>query len=61
MKRKAYKVFRPTDDQIANEFWSMTKFDGSSRRRAIATVSRKFGLTPNAVYEAVERVKKLVE
>jgi 16S rRNA (cytidine1402-2'-O)-methyltransferase len=49
------------DDEMALEFGVLTKFDKLRRREAIATLARRYGRTPNDVYAAIERGKKLVE
>jgi hypothetical protein len=36
----------------------ITEIRGSSRRAAVAALSRKYQLPPNEVYEAIERAKK---
>jgi 16S rRNA (cytidine1402-2'-O)-methyltransferase len=49
------------DAEIAHEFGVLTKGGGVRRREAIAKVARRHGRTPNDVYAAIERAKKLVE
>jgi 16S rRNA (cytidine1402-2'-O)-methyltransferase len=49
------------DSDIATEFGVLTKYGGLRRREAIAQVARRHGRTPNDVYAAIERAKKLVE
>jgi 16S rRNA (cytidine1402-2'-O)-methyltransferase len=43
---------------IAAEFFQMTKTAHLSRRRAVTELARSHGLTTNAVYKALEDVKK---
>ena len=52
---------RATDEDIVREFGDMTTTGQLTRRQAITAVSRKHQRSPNEVYEAVERAKKLVE
>lgn len=47
----------PGDDVVAAEFGLATENGALSRRRAVTVVARKLGMTPNAVYAAVERRK----
>ena len=49
------------DDEIAHELGVLTKSNKLRRREAIATLARRYGRTPNDVYAAIERAKKLVE
>jgi 16S rRNA (cytidine1402-2'-O)-methyltransferase len=49
------------DDEIAHELGVLTKSSKLRRREAIATLARRYGRTPNDVYAAIERAKKLVE
>ena len=49
------------DSEMATEFGVLTKYKGLRRREAIATLARRYGRTPNDVYAAVERGKKLAE
>lgn len=50
-----------SDSQILSEFSHMTKSERISRRKAIGTIARRHRLSPNVVYEAIERAKKSVE
>ena len=55
-------VREPASDTIlAAEFGELTDSSGVTRREAISRVARRHGCTPNAVYAAVERVRKLAE
>jgi len=45
---------------IAAEFGYMTTNGGSSKRLAIGRLAKRHGVSTNAVYEAIERAKKLV-
>jgi 16S rRNA (cytidine1402-2'-O)-methyltransferase len=47
-----------TGQSIAEEFGVMTNITAMSRRKAIASLARKHGLTPNVVYEMLEATKK---
>ena len=49
------------DSEIADEFGVLTNLKRLRRREAIATVARRHGRTPNDVYAAIERFKKLVK
>jgi 16S rRNA (cytidine1402-2'-O)-methyltransferase len=51
----------PSDEQILVEFGETTKNDAPNRRRAIALLAAKHRMTPNDVYAAIERAKKLVK
>ena len=48
----------PSDSLIVHEFGVVTNTEGFTRRRSITEVSRRLGLPPNFVYEAIERHKK---
>lgn len=50
-----------SDSVIADEFGVMTYNKSFRRRQAVAAIARRHGRTPNEVYEALERAKKLVE
>ena len=47
----------PGDDRIALEFMAIAKIDGVSRRKAVVNTARRLGISPNEVYQAVERHK----
>jgi 16S rRNA (cytidine1402-2'-O)-methyltransferase len=51
----------PTDEQVLTEFGETTNNTTMSRRRAIALLAAKHRMTPNKVYSAIERAKKLVK
>lgn len=55
------KAEPPTDAAIFAEFGEMTKYTSSSRRQTVALIADRYKMTPNDVYEAIERAKKLVE
>jgi 16S rRNA (cytidine1402-2'-O)-methyltransferase len=40
------------------EFGVMTDIGGSSRRQRVAELARRYGVSPNAVYAAIEKAKK---
>lgn len=48
----------PSEAELAVEIGRMTASEGLTKRKAINIVARKHGLSPNAVYDAVESVKK---
>jgi 16S rRNA C1402 (ribose-2'-O) methylase RsmI len=50
-----------TDEQVLIEFGETTNNTAMSRRRAIALLATKHRMTPNNVYAAIERAKKLVK
>lgn len=47
------------DQEISDNFYQLTNSSGLSRRAAITETARKFGLSTNNVYAAVERTKKV--
>ena len=47
-----------TDELLHAEFGHLTECGAMSRRRAIAEVAKRHGMTPNAVYKRLERAKK---
>jgi 16S rRNA (cytidine1402-2'-O)-methyltransferase len=51
----------PVARELAREFGELTAIPAISRRKAIAELARRHGLTANAVYEALESAKKCVE
>jgi 16S rRNA (cytidine1402-2'-O)-methyltransferase len=51
----------PTDSLLLADFGEMTESRTFTRRQALTAVGRKHGLSPNKVYEALERAKKSVE
>jgi 16S rRNA (cytidine1402-2'-O)-methyltransferase len=50
-----------TDGDLYSELCQITENKVSSRRKALNVLARKHRMTPNQVYEAVERAKKLAE
>jgi 16S rRNA (cytidine1402-2'-O)-methyltransferase len=48
----------PDATQLAHEFGSMTANDRSSRRAAIKLLAKRYGVSANRVYEAIEQDKK---
>jgi 16S rRNA (cytidine1402-2'-O)-methyltransferase len=50
-----------SDAELAAEFGELTDNNALSRRRAVNTLARRHGRTPNEVYAALERGKKSVE
>jgi 16S rRNA (cytidine1402-2'-O)-methyltransferase len=51
----------PGDDRMLIEFGETTNNGPVTRRRAIARLASRYRMTPNAVYAAIERAKKLVK
>jgi 16S rRNA (cytidine1402-2'-O)-methyltransferase len=51
----------PSDEQMLVEFGETTKQKALNRRRAIGLLAVKYRMTPNDVYSAIERAKKLVK
>jgi 16S rRNA (cytidine1402-2'-O)-methyltransferase len=51
----------PDDGQILHEFGHTTNNGDVNRRRAISLLASKHRMTPNDVYAAIERAKKLVK
>ena len=47
----------PDDLAIGAEFGEMTAKSRKTRREAVAELARRYGLAPNAVYDAIERSK----
>ena len=52
---------KPDDTELANQFGQITDISGISRRSALATLARKHQMSPNDVYEAIERAKKFAK
>jgi hypothetical protein len=48
----------PEDIEISHYFCHVTESERLSRRGGITKTAKKFGLTPNNVYVALERAKK---
>jgi 16S rRNA (cytidine1402-2'-O)-methyltransferase len=48
-------------ETLLAELCQITNYDGLSRRSAIIRLARRHEMSPNAVYAAIERAKKLVE
>jgi hypothetical protein len=51
----------PSDSQLLDELVHITENNTSSRRKALSTLARRHHITPNEVYDAIERVKKLAK
>jgi 16S rRNA (cytidine1402-2'-O)-methyltransferase len=51
----------PADEQLLREFGDTTNPKGVNRRRRISLLASKHHMTPNEVYAAIERARKLVE
>lgn len=45
-------------ETICSDIGEITKIDGVTRRKAINVIARRHGLTPNRVYEILEKSKK---
>jgi 16S rRNA (cytidine1402-2'-O)-methyltransferase len=52
---------RPDPALLLTEFGEMTKITGLTRRRAISMLSRRYGLSANHIYSALEKAKRLDE
>ena len=50
-----------TDTDLANELGHLTHTTAVSRRKAINILARRHNRTPNEIYDAIERGKKLVK
>jgi 16S rRNA (cytidine1402-2'-O)-methyltransferase len=50
----------PTIAEIGTEFGVLTNRNSTTRRKAVTVLARKYGLTPNIVYEMIEDFKKSV-
>jgi 16S rRNA (cytidine1402-2'-O)-methyltransferase len=53
-----HAIVPPSSTALALEFGEMTSVNGSTRRRAVTALARKYGMPPNEVYEALEQAKK---
>jgi 16S rRNA (cytidine1402-2'-O)-methyltransferase len=51
----------PSDEDLATELGEMTNSSEFTRRKALAEIARRHQMTPNQVYDAVERFKKLAK
>ena len=49
----------PGDQAIRLEFGEMTADGRRTRRQAVGEIAKRYGLAPNAVYEAIERSKSM--
>ena len=45
------------DAQLGSYFYQLTNSGGLSRRQAVTATAREFGLSPNDVYDRLERLK----
>jgi 16S rRNA (cytidine1402-2'-O)-methyltransferase len=61
LKPEIYSVEAIGDTDLYVELCQITETRLSSRRKALNALARKHRLTPNQVYEAVERAKKLAK
>jgi len=52
---------RPSPPEIAREFGHLTDNGRTSRRGAVRALAERYGLSPNAVYAAIEEGKKSVD
>jgi 16S rRNA (cytidine1402-2'-O)-methyltransferase len=50
----------PSAAELCAEFSVMTNNSSTTRRKAVSVLARKYGLTPNIVYEMIEVFKKSV-
>ena len=55
------KAGQPSDADLAVELGEMTNLTEFTRRKALAAIARRHRMTPNQVYDAIERFKKLAE
>jgi len=60
-KPKLAEVHRASDQELIEELGQLTNLSKISRRQGIQRLARKHGRTPNEVYAAVERAKRLVK
>jgi hypothetical protein len=51
----------PSDSKLVDELVHITENNRSSRRKALSILARRHHMTPNEVYDAIERVKKLAK
>jgi 16S rRNA (cytidine1402-2'-O)-methyltransferase len=51
----------PSDSEMLTELCHMTEHGSSSRRKALSILARRHRLTPNEVYDTIERAKKLAK
>jgi len=49
-----------SERDLAIQFGEITESEGMTKRKAINVLARRHGRSPNEVYKAVERGKKLV-
>jgi 16S rRNA (cytidine1402-2'-O)-methyltransferase len=61
LKTESLQVTDVNDGDLYAELCQITENGASSRRKALNVLARKHRMTPNEVYEAVERAKKLAE
>jgi 16S rRNA (cytidine1402-2'-O)-methyltransferase len=61
LKPESMSISLPTDQDLYNELGQITEQRLSSKRKALNMLARKHRMTPNQVYEAVERAKKLAD
>jgi 16S rRNA (cytidine1402-2'-O)-methyltransferase len=61
LKTESIQPAIPSDLDLYSELGHITSSRTSSRRKALNMLARKHRMTPNQVYEAVERAKKLAE
>jgi 16S rRNA (cytidine1402-2'-O)-methyltransferase len=52
---------RPDTALLLTEFGELTQNSGLTRRRAISVLSRRYGLSSNHIYAALEEAKRLAE
>ena len=58
LELEARERVAPDDREIWAAFGQMTADPATTRRKAVGAIARKFGVSPNSVYQAIERVKK---
>jgi hypothetical protein len=57
-KPETTAVLVPTPSELAEQFRELTETPGITRRRALAQLAKRHGLAPNALYDALESVKR---
>ena len=60
LKHHEDKEIKPTDAEVAQEFWRITEMGAYSRRDVVNQLAKKSGRSAKDVYSAIERAKKLV-
>ena len=58
LKHQEDNKIKPTDAEVAQEFWRMTENGACSRRDVVNQLAKKSGRSAKDVYSAIERAKK---